>query len=128
MFRFIVTIALALGCHDAYGNPKYTAEELQRLIAGGDYPLQGYMTDWEKRKVPIEIYNRSPKRSLAPFEGCKIAATEVVSPLKDEYPVVVVSDDESLFQIKRWTTESIITATCSALDLSFIVSRYNYRK
>ena len=109
-------------------SPKFTVEQLHKMVKAGEHPPQGYMLDWEKRNIPFDFYRDSSGKTRSPFDACKLAANEVVAPFRAKFPVAIVFDDTRMFLIKAWTSEGITVAICNHLDFSFIVSKYDYRK
>lgn len=128
MSKYVVAIALILSCHQIVAEPPYTAEQLNRMVAAGDHPLEGYMLEWEKRKIPADIYGKYTEKPVLPFEACKLAAERELSLFGKQFPVATTIDDKNLHVAKAWTTDGIIKTTCYRSDFSLFVSRFEYRK
>ena len=128
MKAFVATVILMHCCHGASAAWPYAVEQLHQMVAAGDYPPQGYMLDWEKRDIPLDVYRKSPDKTLPPFDACKLAAEEVVEPFRGQFQVATIIDTNWSYLVKAWTTEGITVANCSHADFSFIVTRYEYRK
>ena len=128
MSKYLAAIALILSCYKIAAAPPYTAEQLNRMVAAGDHPLEGYMLGWEKRRIPADIYGKYTEKPVLPFEACKLAAERELSLFRKQFPVATIIDDKKLHVAKAWTTDGITKTTCYHSDFSLFVSRFEYRK
>ena len=113
MNKAFVTIILATLSISVYAGNAYTPGELNQMINSGNYPKQG----------PVSNTTTKPMS----FSTCKIATENVMSQIRDYYPVETIVNTSTMQMVKAWTNDGAITVTCSAPDQKFVFTQAPYR-
>ena len=112
MNKFVVGICLAVLTTSAYAQKTYTPSQLNRMVASGQYPEQGPVSDTQTRQMS--------------FSECKVAVERIMAQLRDLYPVETIVDTGQLYMVKAWTNDGAVTATCSDLDRKMVLTTAQY--
>ena len=97
----------------AYAEKTYTKSQINRMVNSGQYPAQN----------PV---NNTQTKSMS-FSACKVAVENIMSQIRDSYPVRTIVNTGILYTVKAWANDGAITASCSEPDRKMILTQASYR-
>lgn len=111
--KLLATIILFMVCISAFAGKTYTPSELNRMVDNGQYPEQGPVSTTETKSIL--------------FSDCILAVEDIMSQIRDFYPVETIVNTGLIYMVKAWTNDGAITATCSKSDKKMVLTVAPYR-
>lgn len=113
MKKLTAMIILSAIIMSAYGEKTYTPSELDRMIDSGQYPEQGPVIKTETKSIS--------------FDDCIVAVENIMSQIRDFYPVETIVNTGIVYMVKTWTNDGATTTTCSKSDQKMVITIAPYR-
>ena len=113
MKNLLVMIILVTLSMSTYAEKTYTPSQLNRMVDNVRYPEQGPVSDTQTRSIP--------------FAACKVTVDNIMSQLRDLYPVETIVDTGLVYMVKAWINDGATTATCSKSDQKMLLTVAPYR-
>lgn len=113
MKKVLIAVLLTTIAATAYAEKTYTKSQLNRMVNSGQYPAQNSVDNTQTKSMS--------------FSSCKVAIENVMSQIRDSYPVRTIVNTGILYTVKAWTNNGAITASCSEPDRKMVLTQASYR-
>lgn len=111
MHKLFISILIVTTSFVVHANKTYTPSQLNQMISSGNYPSQGSVNTTTRQME---------------FSSCVNAVDNIMSQIRDMYPVKTITNTKVLYMVKAWTNDGAITASCSEPDGKMILTKASY--
>jgi len=111
--RTLATVVLMTMTFTSNAGKTYTTQQLAAMVKSGHYPAQ----------EPDRPVKNDPER----FIVCKRNIQRMRSQIDPSFPVKTIANSKSIYTVKFWMNDGVITATCSKPDGTVFMTEAGYK-